>query len=301
MAVIHSIKTYGVEIECYIKINSSLSATSTLEEVAEAITEAGIECRNENYNHETRTWWKIVNDGSLREKCPSGYIPAELVSPVLTDEINGYEQIKKVCEVIAQFDAKVLSSCGLHVHVGYHKAASNRTLPTKALLKFYAQNEKWFDAMMPESRRMNENRFCQTMKQGMNSLLNDENDSYRVARYQSSIAKMFKQYYWNDRYHKVNLLSYVKYGTVEFRQHSGTTESKKIISWVKVCRGLCEKSRKEVANQNYQQAESFKDFLNQVKDYVSVEAIAYLKSRYNHFNPSQTQTARVDDNDGLPF
>ena len=35
-----------------------------------------------------------------------------------------------------------------------------------------------------------------------------------------------------DRYYKVNAVAYERHQTIEFRQHSGTTEYEKIANWV---------------------------------------------------------------------
>ena len=35
-----------------------------------------------------------------------------------------------------------------------------------------------------------------------------------------------------DRYYKVNVMSYNNHRTIEFRQHSGTTEYEKIKNWI---------------------------------------------------------------------
>ena len=51
---IDSKRTFGVEIE----IISELCPY----DVAEALREAGIDCYDEHYNHDTRDYWKIVED-----------------------------------------------------------------------------------------------------------------------------------------------------------------------------------------------------------------------------------------------
>jgi len=41
-----------------------------------------------------------------------------------------------------------------------------------------------------------------------------------------------------SRYHVINMTAYLKYGTVEFRQHSGTIEFVKIANWLKITQAL---------------------------------------------------------------
>ncbi|KAA3846594.1 amidoligase enzyme, partial [Bacteroides ovatus] len=42
----------------------------------------------------------------------------------------------------------------------------------------------------------------------------------------------------NDRYHKVNFEAYSRHRTVEFRQHSGTTNFTKMENWIRFLNGL---------------------------------------------------------------
>ncbi len=54
--------------------------------------------------------WKIVNDGSL-------YKGGEVVSPILTDTIDTWENLKTVCQIIEKY-AVVGENTGGHIHVG---------------------------------------------------------------------------------------------------------------------------------------------------------------------------------------
>ena len=47
-----------------------------------------------------------------------------------------------------------------------------------------------------------------------------------------------------DRYHKVNPMAYDRHHTIEFRQHQGSTDYKKILNWVMFCGKLVEWSKK---------------------------------------------------------
>jgi hypothetical protein len=48
--------------------------------------------------------------------------------------------------------------------------------------------------------------------------------------------------YGATRYHKFNMESMSRYGTVEFRQHSGTIEPDKAMNWIRVCVAFVERS-----------------------------------------------------------
>lgn len=274
---IYSTKTFGVEIECYVPY----SDCDTLQNLAQAITDAGVKCFNQQYTHQFKMGqWKIVPDGSLRQATPEGMTSCEVVSYPLTDEDNGYEQIKTVCKVLKAFGAKVNKACGLHVHVGFHKPACNRVKPVKSLLSFYSNNEKFFDAMMPESRRGNENFFCKSLNFATSRITQDEHNG-RAEYRQKAIASIYNNYF-GGRYFKINVAAYVKYGTMEFRQNAGTVEDYKIINWIKVCRGLCKKAYKE-AGTSYETSSDFDAFFETLKPYVDAEALAYMNNRRLYF------------------
>jgi hypothetical protein len=98
--------TFGVELEFIMPVGM------TRDRIATMIQQAGVMCMSEQYNHTTRTHWKITTDASL------GYTRgAEVVSPILRGEA-GLEATRKVCQILTQTGCKVSKKCGLHVHVG---------------------------------------------------------------------------------------------------------------------------------------------------------------------------------------
>ena len=64
--------TFGIELECIMPQNNLGEEGRTA--LAAHLSENGVATRNEQYNHATRTWWKIVTDQSL------GYNNAEVVA-----------------------------------------------------------------------------------------------------------------------------------------------------------------------------------------------------------------------------
>jgi hypothetical protein len=112
--------------------------------------------------------------------------------------------------------AKVNKTCGLHIHFD----AANMNLQCwKNLILNYANLEGVIDSMMPPSRRANT--YCQTMK------INDLATKINAAQTIEATADVF-----TNRYRKINTQAFFRQKTVEFRQHSGTIESEKIINWI---------------------------------------------------------------------
>lgn len=202
-------RKYGIEIEV-INLN-----------VDRMITECrrlGLEVNREGYNHQTRGHWKIVTDSSLRGA--NGY---EVVSPILQGR-EGIEQLKTICIGLKKAGAKVNSSCGLHVHMN----GTDLTFENiKQLYANYIELEAGIDQMMPNSRRGNNNTYCKGLSQYKRRIMSAQQLNQLNAA-------------MGTRYVKLNLQSYARQGSVEFRQHSGTTSFLKMKNWILICARMVE-------------------------------------------------------------
>ncbi len=236
-------RQFGVEIEAYGIDKSRL---------AELIRNAGVECHVEGYNHSTRRHWKIVTDGSL-----DGVNAFEIVSPIL-EGIAGIEELQKVCEVLETSRVKINKSCGLHIHFD---AINFGLQQVKNMLFNYASFEAEIDNFMPVSRRANNNTYCK-------SVIGFETRIERATTMQQ-LASVF-----SSRYFKVNLQSYSRHNTIEFRQHSGTVEFKKISNWIMFLHNLTEYSKTKRVASNEANFEGLKK-INQT------EIINYIVTRQN--------------------
>lgn len=211
-------RKFGIELEMY-NIDSQRLAT--------ALQVENIDFANEAYNHTTRTHWKAVRDGSI-----NGINPVEVVSPILQGR-SGIEQVKKVCKVLNELDAKVNTSCGFHVHFD----ANDFTIKQwQNLIINYAKLEQYIDGMMPISRRGNNNQYCQSIKEKVLNRI----EAVRTAENLRDIERVINL---NSRYFKLNIQSFWRQGTVEFRQHSGTVNFQKISKWVEFLYNLISYSK----------------------------------------------------------
>ena len=204
--------TMGVEIECYNINKQSIIDTLRAERINAIST---------GYDHtDYADTYKLGYDGSI-----DGSNGCEVVSPVL----RNLDSLKKVCKTINEAGAKVNKSCGLHVHFG----AQNFTIAQWVrIIRNYAALESVIDSFMPMSRRGSNNTYCKSIA-GVAAYLEDFGaDSMR------DIENAFR----SDRYHKVNVMSFRRHNTIEFRHHSGTTDFTKIENWINFLRGLLEYS-----------------------------------------------------------
>ena len=211
-------RKFGVEIE--------FTFNSRVDVLAQQIsTASGFTVVAESYNHTRQGHWKIVRDGSC------GW---ELVSPPLSG-VEGLQQVKKVVRALAGVQGvRVDRNCGLHVHVDGAGLSVN---DIRNIINRYSRFESTIDSFMPVSRRANNNQYCRTLTSVMNN-------SYIRERFNSAVnPRQLADYTAGDRYLKVNLLAYLRHGTIEFRQHSGSVNASKIINWVKFCVAFVEASR----------------------------------------------------------
>jgi len=192
-------RRFGIEIE--FKGNRTA--------VAQAIQELGVPCVEERYNHHTRSHWKIVTDASL------GYHEAgEVVSPILQGA-QGVRELELVCQGLERAGATVDRQCGLHVHLDCRDMNVNEI---QTVFKRYSEYEEQIDRIMPRSRRGNA-RWCGSIANA--SYVKDHQFNSK-----DSLGNAL------GRYHKVNLTNIASRGSIEFRQHSGTTNFQKIYNWL---------------------------------------------------------------------
>jgi hypothetical protein len=208
-------RTFGVEIEAYGVTRAALLAE---------LRAQGLEAHGEDYNHATRPHWKIVSDGSVQ-----GANAFELVSPVLRG-YEGLEDLARACRALKICGAQVNNSCGLHVHFGARDMSIEHL---RQLVRNYLVLEPTIDQLMPATRRGNANTYCQGLLRGRTQA-----EAERQLLGATTTEQLAQAANNGSRYHKVNLQSFFRHGTIEFRQHSGSTDFEKISFWVKFLHNL---------------------------------------------------------------
>ena len=205
-------KKFGIEIEF---------VGASLESVARAIRSAGVDCYVESWNHVTRPHWKIVTDSSLSTQ---GGFAGEIVSPILQGQA-GVDDLEKVCAALNSVAGVTVNrSCGLHVHLDCNDMTMQQI---RTVYERYADYEAQIDLVMPRSRR-DSPRWCRSIV--------DRKNVYRGVETKSNGANQL------GRYHKVNLTNIATRGSMEFRQHAGTTDFTKIYNWLEYLMCFVEKS-----------------------------------------------------------
>ena len=208
-------RTFGIEIEI---VANNISR----QQIANELVNVGVRASAESYNYLTQSYWKVITDSSCGN---------ELVSPVLRG-YEGLEEIKKVCMVLNNLGCKVNMKCGLHVH---HYVGDLNIKDFQNMYIAYAKYENLIDSLLPVSRRANNNTYCRSMI--------DYSYESLVARIKECKTIDQIRSLFPSRYHKLNIQSYVKYGTIEFRQHSGTIDADKITNWIMFTQLIVERSK----------------------------------------------------------
>tara|TARA_R100001443_G_scaffold56141_2_gene67201 strand:- start:43 stop:984 length:942 start_codon:yes stop_codon:yes gene_type:complete len=237
-------RKFGVEIEFISKI-SQCNAVAKINDYLKAKQAEGnpvADFRFESvYYSDSSNTWRIKTDSSIRDTSDYPY-GLELVTPVLHGEAD-YERLKLAIEAINTSLYENVNgldrwtsanrSCGLHVHVGIENWKIGNF---KNLFKRYAKFQKTIDSLLPHSRRENKGNYCKS-NWDLDGQLSEIFSQINKVRTTSKLKSLHNNY---TRYVKLNLQSFWKHGTIEFRQHSGTVDMEKIINWLKVCMAMVE-------------------------------------------------------------
>lgn len=202
-------RQFGVEAEFY-------GITPTM--AIEALEAVGISVSFEGYTHAVMSNWKIVTDGSVSGAGTGRGTGLELVSPILKGE-EGLIELSKALDALHNAGAKVNTTCGIHVHVD---TVGMNGMQRKNFFNAYVKNQLLMDRLVSQSRRNNRNYTC--------PFSNSQAEHYANLAEQGSLG--------NSRYWTVNVNSFPKYGTLEFRQHQGSLSGKKVVAWVQLLLGM---------------------------------------------------------------
>jgi hypothetical protein len=214
-------RKFGIEIEFLFSGTREAAA----EVVNDALLAEGlVGCVAEPYGHDgdrrtngitSRRHWKVVPDGSISR----GW---ELVSPPMSG-FDGKRQLEIVTQALRDAGASVGSSTGLHVHHDARRLTSKQIGNAVAL---YTLHQREIDMLVSPSRR--NLRWCAP------------NDYRRLADVVENggfiqPTEMFVLAIAPNagfRYRAVNVRAWIDHGTVEFRQHQGSLNARKIWDWV---------------------------------------------------------------------
>lgn len=209
-------RKFGVELEIV-----GLSREAAMQ----VLRNAGLDVADlGSYTHRVSTSWKVVYDSSLSAGSHNG--ACEVVSPPLRGRA-GFAALKTAMEALSAAGATVNRSCGTHVH----HDVNDMTGPQLAdMMVLYTDRQAALDTVLAPSRRNGRwtYHWRQSELQDVLSVLRASTGGRRGTRIHA------------DRYKTINIMSYPKYGTIEFRQHQGTLNYSKLERWILMGQAMCE-------------------------------------------------------------
>lgn len=227
-------RTFGVEIELLSRYGYETLSTI----LTEKLGPHGMSFRQASWNDRSNRW-RVKSDSSL--SAPRGYTGIEIVTPVLQGQ-EGYDKLELLLKLFADINLrasqlgeepvfKINASCGLHVHWG---VSDWRIKHFRNLFKRYCKFEYAIDKIMPNSRRRNNGRYCESVVDRFTSTQYVEvvqmEQAFREIDRTRSARKLQQKI--GTRYVKLNIESFWTHGTIEFRHHSGSFDLQKITAWL---------------------------------------------------------------------
>jgi Putative amidoligase enzyme len=204
--------------------------------------------------------WSCKPDGT------SG-VDAEAVSPILTDATLG-ESIT-AARALLRAGATVNRQTGYHVHLGAEHYGNEGIA---ALVRNWYTAAEAIGALVAPSRL--NNRFCN------HNLSAEVVDAWAESIRGGTISNRAANY---NRYLSLNLDSFDRHGTVEFRLHHGTLNGKKIQAWAQFCEAIATYSTNggtlsEGTGSRLNDCKNLLDILT-LADALDESVAAYLKGR----------------------
>lgn len=166
--------------------------------------------------------WKIESDGSVTSYRDGGVeYGGEVVSPVLTINGGGLDQITKVVTALRNAGAKVDRDCGLHVHIGVKDLTGAQRAQ---IVTAWYRSKRVVNTFVTKSRWRN--RFCHHLPSNEHAnIVNRLTTNNEIVR-ETLLAC------GHNKYRSLNLMPFPKIGTFEVRLHQGTLNGTKITNWV---------------------------------------------------------------------
>tara|TARA_R110000751_G_scaffold303883_1_gene418896 strand:- start:895 stop:1974 length:1080 start_codon:yes stop_codon:yes gene_type:complete len=280
--IIKSNRTYGVEVEFVSEVSQVTIANHLSNKFR------NLEFRGESYNHATVPYWKVITDSSVHGHS-SFRNGLEIVSPILKGK-KGLKDLTKIMnELESMENTSINKTCGIHVHVdvndSYIKGIGN-------VVKLYAKQSEYIDSILAPSRRVGGSKGDQWARDlytgvGFNrgdntnlwklvdNCINDNEGSGTLSQVNSLCSEL------GGRYRAVNLDSYRKYGTVEFRQHGASLCAEKISNWIVFCTNLVDRAVN--SNKIMKSETSFEKTFGcskQLKKFASERAVGFGFSQF---------------------
>lgn len=177
-------------------------------------------------------FWRTTSDGSLRN---NGIEIISLRGLSTQNLVEALEALELAFKHYFKPGIEISSRCSLHLHYNVWDYTLEEL---RSLILVYTMVES---ALYAVSGNRRDNIFCIP-----NSKMHRNYWSYLFS---SASKKRSKKAEWDilsshyQKYSGLNLRPIHEYGTIEFRQHAGTTDLTEVKSWIQIINEICETSR----------------------------------------------------------
>mmetsp|Transcript_26888 Transcript_26888/g.61907 ORF Transcript_26888/g.61907 Transcript_26888/m.61907 type:complete len:461 (-) Transcript_26888:538-1920(-) len=245
--------------------------------------------------HQNVSTWKLVRDGSINcSPNNPNCTKFELVSPILRGEA-ALNDISKILRAFHENNTvDVNKSMGFHVHIGV------QNYPLSSLIKLcqnFIKYEDAIDSIMPPSRRTGSNQskhYFKSNKYAVREPNATNADRHKALSSCTTIAKLCRMMNPTGRYYKLNMQNLVsgRQPTIEFRQHSATSNDIKVKAWVRFCMLLTTNSHKNAAPRSLKSSRTVDEQFDMLFQYVIKD-----RALKNYFLQRRSQV-RTEHDDG---
>ena len=228
---------------------------------------AGVNAYSSSYSGREYSVWQVKSDCSIQGN--NGF---EVVSPILEGEA-GIAEVQKVCDTLVSLGAQVNKSCGFHIH---HDATGWGIQKFRNLFKRFVKFENALDSVQPESRG-NANRYCASVIKTFAEID------------QCNTVNGLSNLYGNSRYFKLNLQSFFRQNSVEFRNHAGTVEAAKVINYIRLTSAMVVDAGDKTAVKQFTKPTTAKEALDTMlagmirRNRITTETATFYKTRQAKF------------------
>lgn len=239
----------GIELECFVPRHIDRY------QIQQALEAAGLATGRHG-------GWFAKGDGSLVGHEPRGMIGVEVVSPPLGEDAE--QQIRIACRVLRELGAVVTHACGTHIH---HDANDLSVGAIQRTARSWFNSQPMINGLVAPSRRRG-NTYCQP-------LVLAEVDRIANVRTLEGMRRVSVA-----RYRTLNLEAYGKHGTLEIRQHQGTLNAEKIVSWLRLGQAIIDTAKSGTV---LTQQSRMREWLGSLGEALDDTARTYLLGRAVEF------------------
>lgn len=182
--------------------------------------------------------WVLKGDCSIHASDNKNIYGYELVTPPLNlESSHDREEVRKFLRVLKSLGCKVNDTTGTHVHL----EASDMTREQMVrYFQVWQALETKMDSMVDQFRRGDLNEYCHTLRGVDFSRATNLSDIITALKERRAIVNGspvdeadYDYYVTEMRYHKLNPVSFLSYGTLEVRHHEGTLQANKILNYAR--------------------------------------------------------------------